>query len=204
MGSYFSSVLRGEEDGGGGTNPQSACAGITCNGTNRTKKSASEINAIPPTTGSDEYPDTTFRSPCCKWNNLPDPVQGKRSGINYTDFLNTTEACPLDRSNRESALYVNAGDNVPRDCGAFEINVNVGPDTPASLLNADGKFQINFIHDHPSSSSDTCPMTCVCPRETNGEYWNWRAWGSDGHGWGNSSGTGFISCQKNLESNTVT
>ena len=180
----------------GGTNPpQAACAGITCNGTNRTKKSASEINAIPPTTDPDEYPDTTFRSPCCKWHNLPNPVEGTKSGINYTDFLNTTEACPIDDSNSSITAAINAGVFVNNGnlCGGFTIQADAGPNTHQDILNDDGKFEINFIHDNPNryTLTDRCPRRCKCPVfDDSGQYWYKHHWN-----FGNDNSNGHIRCQ---------
>ena len=179
-----------------GTNPQqTACAGITCNGANRTKKSASEINAIPPTTDPDEYPDTTFRSPCCKWNNLPNPVEGAKSGINYTEFLNITEACPIDDSNSRITTAINAGrsDHGGNLCGFFTIRADADPNTSHDILNDDGKFEINFVHDNPnrnSTPSFRCPSRCTCPVFDSGQHWYKHHWS-----WGSSSDDGKMRCQ---------
>ena len=161
----------------GGTNPaKQACDAITCNGTNRTKKSNSEINNIPSTTSSSEYPDTTFRSPCCKWHNLPDPRSGKE-GVDYNDFLNTSSVCPLDGDNTDITLAINAGtiENGGRKCGSFTLYAEAGPGTPSNLLTDGNKFPIHLIHDNPNRNVNTpfsCPTRCVCPQKVSGEYWN--------------------------------
>ncbi len=182
--------------GPGGTNPQqAACAEINCNGTNRTKKSASEINAIPPTTRPDEYPDTTFRSPCCKWHDLPYPQEGRKNGINYTDFLNTTEACPIDDSNSNITVDINAGrlENGGNLCGGFTIQVDADSSTPSDILNDTGKFEINFIHDNPNrqeTPSFRCPRRCKCPVFDSGQYWYKHHWSL-----GDPDDNGHFRCQ---------
>jgi hypothetical protein len=199
MGSYFSSSDGEEVDEGGGTNTQSACAGITCNGVNRTKKSTSEINAIPPTTDPDEYPDTTFRSPCCKWQNLPVPSVGVVDGVDYTDFLNTASTCTIDDSVSNITTAINAGvfENRGRKCGGFTLYADPGQDTPSNLLTqVEGvdKFPIHLIHDNPNrdaTPSFSCPTRCICPQDLSGEYWNI---GTDNWG-GGYAGDGFINCR---------
>lgn len=190
----------GEGAGGDGTNPsQQACEAITCNGTNRTKKSASEINAIPPTTDPDEYPDTTFRSPCCKWQNLPVPSVGVVDGVDYTDFLNTASTCTIDDSLSNITTAINAGEfeNNGNKCGGFTLYADPGPDTPSNLLTQVGganKFPIHLIHDNPNrhaSSPFSCPTRCICPQDLSGEYWNI---GTDNWGPG-KTGDGHINCR---------
>ena len=180
----------------GGTNPaQQACDAITCNGTNRTKKSNSEINNIPSTTSSSEYSDITFRSPCCKWHNLPDPLRTKE-GVDYNDFLNTLSVCPLDPTNTDVTSIINAGtiENGGRKCGGFTLYAEAGPGTPSNLLTGGGKFPIHLIHDNPNRDVNppfSCPTRCVCPQKVSGEYW-----GVGITSWGDrNTGDGFINCR---------
>jgi hypothetical protein len=208
MGGFFSSS-DGEEgdggggtntDGGGGTNPaQQACDAITCNGTNRTKKSNSEINAISPTTDPDEYPDTTFRSPCCKWQNLAVSSVRVVDGVDYTDFLNTASTCTIDDSASNITTAINAGvfENYGRKCGAFTLYADPGQGTPSNLLTQVDdvyKFPIHLIHDNPNrhaTPSFSCPTRCICPQDLSGEYWNTRT-----DHWGDGlDGDGFINCR---------
>lgn len=146
-----------------------ACSAITCNGTNRTKKSASEISAIPSSISSSEYSDATFRSPCCKWHNLPDPEQGKRRGINYTDFLNTQISCPITADGNTPWITAAINDGSLPRCGQFTINANADQSiTPQGLL-TNGQFPIHFIHDHPTNTG-SCDFRCGCPQNEDGTF----------------------------------
>tara|TARA_Y100000389_G_C17425880_1_gene499493 strand:- start:291 stop:1217 length:927 start_codon:yes stop_codon:yes gene_type:complete len=171
----------------------SPCASISCNGSNRTKKSDNEISAISSSTDSSDYSDATFRSPCCKWGNI------SQGGVDYTDFLNDeSNECPLKQNNSNVTQWVQAGargDTTvdgragPRKCGAYTIPIEVSPGTPSDILE-DGQFNIRFIHDNPNRAG--CPETggtappgppkCFCPRTDTGEYFNLQVnnnWDSD-------------------------
>lgn len=169
------------------SNQEQACSEIECNGYNRIKKSESEINEIPSSTSISEYSDSTFRSPCCKWYNLPDPIEGTKTTIDYTDFLNTTEACQIDDSDENITTYISAGanENGGHLCGSFTIQANADSSTPRELLTDDGKFEIKFIHDNPNRNetpSFRCPTRCTCPVFDSGQYWWIHNWD-----WGNSN-----------------
>jgi hypothetical protein len=180
--------------GGGGavtTNSTQVCSTTNCNGTNRTKKSASEISAIPSSISYSEYSDATFRSPCCKWIDLDPPLEGARPNVNYTDFLNTLSVCPIDPNDHSVTNWVNAGVNEygGRKCGGFTINANAGPETPQNLkTGTEGTFPIKFIHDNPNrrGPSFSCPTQCACPRKDTGEYW--------GAQWGRATTDGQLRC----------